>query len=93
MHINNIGCFAPSSVTAFSITSFYAGVILDARMRLASNQPRLRRLHYVYGMLSLAIESTESLDWRWVVYFAEQMVSLVRTSHMLLGFGGNVPRL
>lgn len=79
MHINNIGCFTPFDVASSDLAAFYAGILLDARERLAASQPRQSLLLYRYGLLSLFFKSTELLDWEWVVEFVEELVSLIHS--------------
>jgi len=79
MHINSIGCFTPFAVASSDLAAFYAGVLFDARGRLAASQPRQSLLFFRYGLLSLVFKSTELLEWEWVVEFVEQLVSIVHS--------------
>ncbi len=81
MHINDIGCFTPFAIASSDLAAFYAGILLDARARLAASQPRQSHLLYRYGLLSLFLKSTELLKWEWVVEFVEQLVSLIHSWH------------
>lgn len=75
MHINNIGCFTPFRVAVQELASFYSGVLAGTIMARTNRQPRASRLHYTYGLLSLVLESTEPIEWEWVMEFTEQIVS------------------
>lgn len=77
MHTNSIGCFTPFAIASSDLAGFYASILLDTRERLAGRLPRQSQLMFRYGLLSLFLESTDLLEWEWVVEFVEELVSLI----------------
>ena len=77
MHVNNVGCFIQFAA-AEDLASFYSNILDGARLSLSVNAPCSPRLQYAYGLLSLVLESSQPLQWEWVIAFVEQIVSFMK---------------